>query len=389
MQELIKEFNRENIKPIFFIAIALLLLAVSAYPQRKFGGRVVEIVDGKTAVIQVATGGRVTVVLQFIEIPEPEQPLHQTVKEHLQTLILDKTVEFLPRRILMQGSVGQIFLGGVDISQQMLRDGAAWYALPEKSGQDALESETYQAMETQARTEKRGVWSIENIKPAWEYRAELVARAQEEKKARLAAEKVQSDTDALRDALRSRNFAKNATVKPKVKTATTPTLDMWSSVNNSSRASETSTGNGLLTGSVPNAGVGYVMTSGNFYNFASVDGKARIESRSLYLYSSGETINGSGFVIGFLAQSAKFSFAESNNLTIIADRQKLNLGKAYRMFRETPFAVEEMLLYKTDAKTLSKIANAKSLEVKLGNFSGKLDEGYQTRIKNLLAVTVN
>jgi endonuclease YncB( thermonuclease family) len=388
MQELIKEFNRENLKPIFFIAIALFLLAVSAYPQRKFGGRVVEIVDGKTAVLQVPTGGRVTVMLQFIEIPEPEQPLYQTVKEHLQALILDKTVEFMPRRILTKGSVGQLVLGGVDISQQMLRDGAAWYALPEKSAQDVVESELYQTMETQAKTEKRGVWSIENIKPAWEYRAELKTRAQEEQNARLELEKAKSDMEALQNALRSKDFAAQATVKPKVKAAT-PTLDMWSTVSNSSKATETSSGNGLLTGTVPNAGIGYVMTSGNFYDFAGGNAKARVESRSLYIYSSGEVVRGNGFVIGFLAESEKYNFVESNNLTIIADKQTLNLGKAYRMFKETPYAVQEMLLYKTDAKTLSKIANAKSLSVKLGKYSGRLDEEYQTRIKNLLAVTVN
>ena len=394
MQQLIKEFNRENLKPLIFISIVLLFLAISAYPQRKFGGRVVEIVDGKTAVIQVPTGGKVSVVLQFIEVPEPEQPLYQTVREHLQTLILGKTVEFLPRRFLTQGSVGQIFLGGIDISQQMIRDGAAWYALPEKSGQDARESEQYLAMETQAKIEKRGVWSNENIKPAWEFRAELLIRAQEEKRAKLEAERIKleadkrkADTDALRDALRSSDFAEKATVKTRLKPLRQ--LDMWSDVSNSPYAVETPSGNGLLTGSVPNAGVGYVMTAGNFYDFTSGDSKARIESRSVYVSSTGENINGNGFVIGFLAVSDKYSFAESNNLVITADKQKITFGKVYRVFKESPNGTQEMLLYKTDAKTLSKIANAKILQVNLGAFSGKLDDAYQMRIKNLLAVTTD
>ena len=232
MQQLINEFRRENLKPTVFIVIVLLLLAVSAFPQRKFGGKVVEIVDGKTAVIQVPTGGRVTVVLQFIEIPEPEQPLYQTVKEHLEKLVLGKTVEFLPRRILTQGSVGQVFLEGVDVSRQMLRDGAAWYALPEKNGQEPLERESYQTIEAQAKTEKRGVWGLENIKPAWEFRAEKIARAKELEQARLEAEKVEAEKEALRNALRSEDFAARATIKPKVKV--TRTLDMWSNVSNSS-----------------------------------------------------------------------------------------------------------------------------------------------------------
>jgi endonuclease YncB( thermonuclease family) len=394
MQELIKEFNRENLKPAAFIVVVLLLLAVSAYPQRKFGGKVVEIVDGKTAVIQVPTGGRVTVVLQFIEIPEAQQPLRQTVKEHLEKLVLGKTVEFLPRRLSTTESVGQVFLGGVDVSLQMLRDGAAWYSLPEKNGQDAREREAYQTMETQAKTEKRGVWSIENNKPAWEFRAEMRARALEQERSKRAqeqakrdAERTQADRDALTNALRSKDFAARATVKTKVNA--TRQLDMWSSVSNSANANEIATGNGLLTGSVPNAGVGYVMTAGDFYDFAGAGATAKVESRSLYIYSSGQTINGNGYVIGFLAQAEKFSFADANNLTITADKQKLNLGKAYRMTKETPYGTQEMLLYKTDAKTLTKIANAKNIEVRLGNYSGKLDDNYQLRIKNLLAVTVN
>lgn len=380
MQELIKEFNRENLKPTVFIVIVLLLLAVSAYPQRRFGGKVVEIVDGKTAVIQVPTGGRVTVVLQFIEIPESEQPLAQTVKEHLEKLILGKTVEFLPRRLLTQASVGQIFLEGVDVSQQMLRDGAAWYALPEKSGQEARESELYMTTEAQAKTEKRGVWSVENIKPAWEFRADKQTLARDSAKAKM-------EMAALQNTLMTPKQSISAPVKPKVKPV--QTLDMWSNVSNSSRANETSDGNGLLTGTVPNAGVGYVMTAGNFFDFASANSRAKVESRSLYIYSSGENINGSGFVIGFLAQSEKTSFADANNLTITADKQKLNFGKAYRLFQQTPYGVQEMLMYKTDAKTLSKIANAKSLDVNLGNYTGKLNDDYQMRIKNLLAVTVN
>lgn len=181
----------------------------------------------------------------------------------------------------------------------MLRDGAAWYALPEKNGQDAREREAYQMMETQAKTEKRGVWSIENNKPAWEFRAEMQARALEEErikreaeKAKREAERAQADRDALANALRSADFAARATIKPKINM--TRQLDMWSSVSNSANANEISTGNGLLSGSVPNAGVGYVMTAGDFYDFAGEGTIAKVESRSLYIYSSGQTVNGNG-----------------------------------------------------------------------------------------------
>jgi endonuclease YncB( thermonuclease family) len=380
MNQLIKEFNRENVKPIVFIVIVLLLLAVTAYPQRRFGGRVVEVVDGKTAVIQVPTGGKITVVLQFIEIPEAEQPLRQTVKEHLENLVLGKTVEVMPRRILSNASVGQVFLNGVDISQQMLRDGAAWYALPEKSAQDAGESELYQTTEAQAKTEKRGVWGVEDLKPAWEFRAEKEIRAQQ-------AERAKTETSAIDGVFSMKDANLSKTNKPK--TRPTLQLDMWSNVSSNAQTTQTSNGNGLLTGTVPKIGVGYVSTAGNFYDFSNGSSKAKVESRSMYIYSSGEVVNGSGYIFGFVTETEKYSFAASNNLTIIADGQSINLGKAYRFYRQMPYTVQEMLLYKTNQKVLAKIAAAKSVEIRLGKYTGKLDADYQMRIKNLLAVTVN
>ena len=103
MKELLKK-----LKPVIFILIVLILTVVTAYPQRVFGGTVVEVINGKTVVIELSSGSKLTAVLQFIEIPEAEQPLHQTVKEHLEKLLLGKTVQFQPRRILKSESVGQL-----------------------------------------------------------------------------------------------------------------------------------------------------------------------------------------------------------------------------------------------------------------------------------------
>jgi endonuclease YncB( thermonuclease family) len=382
MQELIKEFNRENLKPIVFIVIVLFLLAVTAYPQRKFGGKVVEVIDGKTAVIQVPTGTKVTVVLQFIEIPEPDQPLHQTVKEHLEKLVLDKTVEFLPRRMLSSASVGQIFLDGIDVSRQMLRDGAAWYALSEKSAQDFAESELYQKIEAQAKTEKRGVWGVENMKTAWEFRAEKEEVKRREEKTKLEAIAAQKAA--------AKQQKPQTTVKPPQEN-TGFGMDMWSNVSNSTRSDNSAATGGLVRITGTRSGNNYVGTVANFLNLTSGDSRVKADSRSVYVYSSKNSLGDGGiFFMGFLFESEKkYHFAESNSLTIIADSQKINLGKGYRFTREMPYTVGELLIYRIDSKALLKIAGAKSVEIKLGKFTGKLDDEYQTRIKNLLAATVN
>jgi micrococcal nuclease len=156
---------------LIFLIIFTLIFSVSASAQRKFSGTVVDVVDGKTVVLEMQAGSRITVELQYIEVPEPEQQLHQTVKEHLRQMVYGKHVEFLPRGIAENKTVGQISIGGVDVSQQMLRDGAAWHISPEKTGQDETQRELYQTNEALAKAEKRGVWSIENLQPAWEFRA--------------------------------------------------------------------------------------------------------------------------------------------------------------------------------------------------------------------------
>ena len=172
-----KESFKENIKPFIFIVIVLFLTAISAYPQRKFAGRVVEVVDGKTCVVELPSG-KLTVVLQYIEVPDPEQPLHDTVKAHLTNLVLDKKIELMPLGVIKNRTIGRLYVKGVDVSQQMLRDGAAWYSVAERSGQDEDESLVYQDNENQARSEKRGVWGVADLKPVWEYRAETrVTRA--------------------------------------------------------------------------------------------------------------------------------------------------------------------------------------------------------------------
>jgi endonuclease YncB( thermonuclease family) len=157
---------------LILLIIFTLIFSVAAVGQRKFSGTVVDVVDGRTVVLEMPAGGKLTFELQYIEVPESEQQLHQTVREHLQQMVYGKQVEFLPRGFTETKTLGQLFVGGVDVSQQMLRDGAAWHISPEISGQDEAGRKNYIETEKQAKEEKRGVWGIEGLKPAWEFREE-------------------------------------------------------------------------------------------------------------------------------------------------------------------------------------------------------------------------
>ncbi len=153
-----------SLKFIFFV-IFTFVLASNALSQQVFHGVVIDVIDGKTAVIKLRTQSKIRAELEYIEIPEPEQQLRQTVKAHLAKLLLGQEIEFVAKSVMPTHLIGRIYLKNVDIGQQMLRDGAAWYAIAEKARQDTTESENYQIVEAQAKLEKRGVWGIENFKP--------------------------------------------------------------------------------------------------------------------------------------------------------------------------------------------------------------------------------
>jgi len=60
-------------KSFLFVAIFIVLFgALSARSQNVFNGTVVDVKDGKTIVLEIPNGP-MKVVLQYIEVPEPEK----------------------------------------------------------------------------------------------------------------------------------------------------------------------------------------------------------------------------------------------------------------------------------------------------------------------------
>jgi endonuclease YncB( thermonuclease family) len=360
----------KNIKLIFVFVLTLFAASNAAFAQSRVGGRVVEIRDGKTVVIEMQNRGRIVAELQYIEVPEAGQPFHQISRDHLQTLVLDQKVEYRARGLRKTTTIGQLFLKGVDVSQQMIRDGAAWYAVMEKSGQDAAESEIYQSNETQAKNEKRGIWSIENLKPSWEIRAEAEANRQRQEK------------------LAQEEFQKKYEETPKRRTVVArPPADnnfgMWADV--SSYTAEKSAGVGGLEMKYDSvAKTGYVASTRAVQTLAAKKLNQTVDFRMAYVYRDAAQGRDSIYLIGILSEAEDWKFLKANNLTVIADDQKIVLGKATRLYRQTPGSAQELLLYKINRSAIAKISRAKKLEVNLGIYSGKLSDKLQNMLKNLL-----
>lgn len=368
---------------IIFLIVLTAMAANSAFAQSRVGGRVVEIVDGKTVVIQTFNNDRLTAELQYIEVPEAEQPFHKIAKDHLQALVLDKKIEFRARGFTSVKTVGQLLLNGVDVSQQMIRDGAAWYAVLQKNAQDYKESVVYQTNETQAKTEKLGVWSMPNLKPSWEIRAEAEAnrRKQEEKLAAEAAEIAKKEVETTETPKRKKPTVRGLNTEAKMwgQTEETPFGKLPENV---------SMVGGLMVGYNPAIKLGFAATPLLKVDVADKDGSQAIGIGVAYLYYDGSAKGReTKYIVGVESESRDFKFLKLNDLTITADNQKIVVGKARRHSRATDFGVKEILSYEIKKSVFDKIAQAEKIQFKVGNYAGKVPDEVQTMLQNLSKVS--
>ena len=90
------------------------------------------------------------------------------------------------------------------------------------------------------------------------------------------------------------------------------------------------------------------------------------------------------YLVGIFSEATDWKFLTANSLTIVADNQKIVVGKAYRLYRRTAYSAQELLLYRISRASIAKIAGARKLEINLGAYSGGLPENLQAMLKNLL-----
>jgi hypothetical protein len=88
-----------------------------------------------------------------------------------------------------------------------------------------------------------------------------------------------------------------------------------------------------------------------------------------------------------LTVSPSARFAKSNGLTVIADGQKFVFAKLERLTGQTINGYMEILLYKVSPAVLKKIASAKNVQIKVGQYSGTMGNDSQVGMKDLMMTT--
>lgn len=357
-------------KTAIFVLI-MLLLTGSAFSQRKFGGRVVEVVDGKTVVIEMESG-RLTAVLQYIEIPEKEQPLYWTVRTHLEKLVLGKSVEFYPQGIMTGKTLGQLYTGGLDIAQQMLRDGAAWHISSDKSGQDSREESVYKENQDLAKGEKRGVWGIENLKPAWQFRAERRENEKRQEQIALTSPAVNRFTEKP---------AQNDSPKPVVNKKP----GMWGDTNPRLKNI-----GALLNGYNAKSKTGYLSTSllgVTELNTEKENDQQKTAVDITYFYKEDDKKGRKGtFVVSLVSLSIDWRFLKFNDLVVVADEKRTFIGKPKRTTFKDGDKVGEKLTYEVSRSALEKFINGGDVVIKIGEYMIRPQHGFQLLLYNMLQV---
>lgn len=379
----------KNIK-VFSVIFIVLIFALSAFSQRSLSGKVLEVIDGKTAVVEVvSTGGKLSVVLQYVEIPESEQSLHAAVKEHLEKLILGKSVLLTVKGVVDTRTVTQLFVGGVDVTQQMLRDGAAWYSPAGAEDKSNTDNEIYISNQAQAKAEKRGVWGVEGLKPAWEFRAAKAERERAEEMAKLEAIKKQN----------AAQYQKVSKKKLPPPPAFFSNFEMWKSGRTAGMwddiqlymADQQYNENGLFVYKVPTYNIAFIITKDAAVNVA--DGNSHPKIVCGVAYVTGKGIDAKEekefFGMGCRSESDKQSFKESNQLSFTNDGKKLSFGKAIHLGMQSDKRFNEMMVYFLDRNAVTKIAAANKVGIKIGNYSGEMSAAFHSMIKHLVIESAN
>lgn len=359
----------KNLRLTLLISLTL-LIAGSGYAQRKFEGRVVQVLDGKTVVID-SSSGKITAEMQYIETPEPESPLSKTVQGHLEELVLDKSVEFRLQGFSFVKMTGQVYLGDVDIAQQMLRDGAAWHLPAGQNSQSKQASDLYDSTQELAKNEKRGIWANENSKP------EALVRAENYEKARRADQYAREHPLANKSVTQA-DFVESARSEKNNRPG------KWGDKN-----PKLGSIGALLNGYNAETRTGYLSTSFlGVRNFEGIDLDHKMAVDITYVYKEDDRKGRTGtFVFTLDSTSKDWRFQTANNLILHIGEKETVVGTPRRKTAQYGDMVGERLTYEVSRATIEKMYNGGDVVIRIGKYVIWPDEGFQLLLYNMLQVT--
>ncbi|MDL2315166.1 thermonuclease family protein [Bacteroidales bacterium OttesenSCG-928-C19] len=129
-------------------------------------GKVVSVADGDTFTLLTDEKKQIKIRLNGVDCPEKRQDFGERAKRHTSDFIFGKNVIVEIKDIDHYGRVvGIVTLSsGENLNESLLENGLAWHYKQYDN------SKKYADLETQARKNKRGLWSSKNAVEPWNFR---------------------------------------------------------------------------------------------------------------------------------------------------------------------------------------------------------------------------
>ena len=150
------------------LALALTLALVTpALAAPLFSARVVKVVDGDSLVIDYA-GERINLRLWGIDAPEARQDYGRQARSVLAAMVKGRQIEARGKDVdEYYRLVALVWVDGQSVNKEMVRRGAAW--VYEYYCHEAI-CDDWRQLQDDARRERRGLWSNEEVVPPWRHR---------------------------------------------------------------------------------------------------------------------------------------------------------------------------------------------------------------------------
>ena len=143
--------------------IVCLIICISVAAQNTiFYGKVIDVLDGSTIVVETKTKAKFVVKCQATDSPQ-EGSLAEQSRQRLSDLVLSQTVSVEYAKADEQGRIiGTIFLNGDNVCLDQLRSGLLSFNQEGGQGLSASTRDVYAASEVRARANGIGLWTPAN-----------------------------------------------------------------------------------------------------------------------------------------------------------------------------------------------------------------------------------
>lgn len=150
---------------LLFLVVFTLFLVFCDFSTERLSGEVVKVADGDTFTIETATGERIKIRLFGIDAPERGQDFGTKSGQFLKDLCLKKLVTIDDKGKDQYGrTLGVAYLDGLNINEEMVRNGLAWYY------NYSEDDPRLERLEREARRQQINIWSMKNPMSPHEYR---------------------------------------------------------------------------------------------------------------------------------------------------------------------------------------------------------------------------